>query len=131
MYAHGEILALKDFPLIDYQTFGQDGWVYRDQLSGEHLNQAAAGLSAVRAAMKSAGYDLIIMDEVNVAIDMGLLSVAEVKQAILARPAGTEVILTGRNADPELIEMAATVTEMCCVKHAYDSGIQASKGIDY
>jgi cob(I)alamin adenosyltransferase len=74
---------------------------------------------------------MVILDEINYAISYGMLDPAEVVEALRARPEMVHVILTGRNAHPLLVDMADTVTEMREVKHAYQKGILAQKGIEY
>ena len=81
--------------------------------------------------MASGSYDLIILDEIIVAIDFDLLKLEEVKKAIAKKPPELHLILTGRNAPAELIEMADLVTEMRKIKHHYNKGIPAQKGIEY
>ena len=131
MYVHGEMLALDAFPGIDYRSFGQEGWVEKSCPAAAHREQALLGLAAAREAMLSGHYSLVVMDEINGAVDHGLLTVDEVVETVAARPEGVGLILTGRNASPRLMEMADTVTEMRCVKHAFDSGMAACRGIDY
>jgi cob(I)alamin adenosyltransferase len=84
-----------------------------------------------KAAILSGDWDLVILDEINYAIGYGMLDPEEVKAALLERPEMVHVILTGRNAHPSLIEIADTVTEMREVKHAYQKGILAQRGIEY
>jgi len=84
-----------------------------------------------RAAILSGDWDLIILDEINYAIGYGMLDPEIVAQTLLERPEMVHVILTGRNAHPRLVEIADTVTEMREVKHAYQKGILAQRGIEY
>ena len=79
----------------------------------------------------SGSWDLIILDEINYAISYGMLDPARVVEALRHRPEMLHVILTGRNAHPTIIDLADTVTEMRQIKHAYDKGIMAQKGIEY
>ena len=78
----------------------------------------------------SGDYDMIILDEINVAIDYGLIKLKEVLKLVHNKPLKVELILTGRDAHPEIIEAADVVTEMKQVKHYYDRGIQARVGIE-
>jgi len=84
-----------------------------------------------RAAILSGEYDLVILDEINYAIGYGMLDPEIVAQTLLERPEMVHVILTGRNAHPRLVEIADTVTEMREVRHAYQKGILAQRGIEY
>jgi cob(I)alamin adenosyltransferase len=84
-----------------------------------------------RAAILSGEWDLVILDEINYAIGYGMLDAEKVAATLLERPEMVHVILTGRNAHPKLVEIADTVTEMKEVKHAYQKGILAQKGIEF
>jgi cob(I)alamin adenosyltransferase len=84
-----------------------------------------------RAAIYSGEWDMVILDEINYAIGYGMLDAAAVADALRGRPEMVHVILTGRNAHPLLVELADTVTEMREVKHAYQKGILAQRGIEY
>jgi cob(I)alamin adenosyltransferase len=87
--------------------------------------------SEARAAIDSGEWDLVVLDEINYAISYKMLDPAVVAEALRAKPEMVHVILTGRNAHPLLVELADTVTEMREVKHAYQKGIQAQRGIEY
>jgi cob(I)alamin adenosyltransferase len=82
-------------------------------------------------AIQSGQWDLVILDEINYAISYGMLDPAKVAEALQRKPEMVHVILTGRNAHPTIIEIADTVTEMRQVKHAYEKGVLAQKGIEY
>jgi len=83
------------------------------------------------AAIRSGQWDLIILDEINYAISYGMLDPARVVAVLKEKPEAVHVILTGRNAHPTIIELADTVTEMKQVKHAYEKGVMAQRGIEY
>jgi len=82
-------------------------------------------------AIQSGEWDLVILDEINYAISYGMLDPAKVAAALKEKPEMVHVILTGRNAHPTIVELADTVTEMRQVKHAYEKGVQAQRGIEY
>ena len=84
-----------------------------------------------RDKLASGQYDLLILDELTYAVKYGWVPAADVVAGVSGRSPKTNVVITGRDAAPELIEMADTVTEMRKVKHAYDQGIGAKKGIEY
>jgi cob(I)alamin adenosyltransferase len=84
-----------------------------------------------REAIASGKWDLVVLDEINYAITYGMLDPAAVVAALKAKPEGVHVILTGRNAHPTIIELADTVTEMKQIKHAYEKGVMAQRGIEY
>ena len=82
-------------------------------------------------AIQSGNWDLVILDEINYAISYGMLDPARVVESLRHKPEMVHVILTGRNAHPTIVELADTVTEMRQVKHAYEKGVTAQKGIEY
>jgi cob(I)alamin adenosyltransferase len=128
----GEIKALThtDLPL-EIKQFGRAVFFKSRACEAIDIYLAAQGLAAFCEAMDSGRYDLIILDEIIMAIDFGLLKLEEVKEAIAQKPPGLHLILTGRNAPAELIEMADLVTEMREIKHHYNQGVAAQKGIEY
>ena len=83
------------------------------------------------AAIMSGKWDLVILDEINYAISYGMLDPGKVVETLKRKPELVHVILTGRNAHPTIIELADTVTEMKQVKHAYEKGVLAQRGIEY
>jgi len=84
-----------------------------------------------RQAILSGKWDLVVLDEINYAISYGMLDPAKVVDALKQKPEMVHVILTGRNAHPTIVELADTVTEMRQVKHAYEKGVEAQRGIEY
>ena len=84
-----------------------------------------------REAIFSGQWDIVILDEINYAISYGMLDPARVVEALRQKPDQVHVILTGRNAHPSIVEIADTVTEMKQVKHAYEKGVMAQRGIEY
>lgn len=127
---YGELEALRDHPLITIEQYGDVRCIHREEVTSEHVEQAHRGLERAREAMLSDQYDLLVLDEVNVAIWFGLLAVEEVLAFLDQRPNHVEVILTGRRAPRELIERADLVTEMQAVKHYYQQGVVARRGIE-
>ena len=83
------------------------------------------------AAIQSGQWDLVILDEINYAISYGMLEPARVVETLQKKPGMVHVILTGRNAHPTIMDIADTVTEMRQVKHAYEKGVMAQRGIEY
>ena len=82
-------------------------------------------------SLQSGEWDLLVLDEINYAISYGMLDPAKVAKALQSKPEQVHVILTGRNAHPTIVEIADTVTEMRQVKHAYEKGVMAQRGIEY
>jgi len=97
----------------------------------EDIRMVEAAWSEAREAIHSGEWDVVILDEINYAIGYGMLDPAIVAETLRNRPEMVHVILTGRNAHPLLVELADTVTEMREVKHAYQKGILAQRGIEY
>ena len=85
---------------------------------------------ALRLVARLGEYDLVVLDEVTYPITYGWLAVDEVVQTLRDRPANVDIIMTGRDADPALIEFADTVTEMTLIKHHYNAGVPAQRGIE-
>jgi cob(I)alamin adenosyltransferase len=97
----------------------------------EDIRLVEAAWAEAHAAIDSGEWDMVILDEINYAIRYGMLDASVVAEALRGRPEGVHVILTGRNAHPLLVELADTVTEMREVKHAYQKGVMAQRGIEY
>ena len=97
----------------------------------EDIRLVEAAWAEARESILSGDWDLVVLDEINYAINYGMLSPEAVVETLLNRPAMVHVILTGRNAHPSLVEIADTVTEMREVKHAYHKGILAQRGIEF
>ena len=128
----GEIKALECTELpIELKQYGYRLFFKSRACEPIDILRAAQGLAAFQQAMESLTYDLIILDEIIIAIDFGLIAFEEVLRLIAHKPNELHLILTGRNAPQELIEMADLVTEMREVKHHYNQGIQAQIGIEY
>ncbi len=130
-YVHGEFAVLAKLPNVTIASFGQRGWADKDEVKPEHREQAGLALASAREAIQGGSYDLVVLDEVNVAITSKLIELDEVLRLINDKPRNVELILTGRNADPRLVQRADLVTEMQMIKHPYAKGIKARKGIDY
>ena len=127
---YGELTALRDNPCITIEQYGDIKCIHRDQVTQKHIDQAEQGLIKARDAMLSGQYDIVILDEINVTIWFGLLTVKQVLEFLDKRPESVEIILTGRNAPQEFIQYADLVSEMKEVKHYYHQGILARDGIE-
>ena len=101
------------------------------ETDAEDVRLVEAAWAEAREAIYSGDWDMVVLDEINYAISYGMLDPAMVAEALRGRPEMVHVILTGRNAHPLLVELADTVTEMREVKHAYQKGILAQRGIEY
>ncbi len=97
----------------------------------DHVRAAAEALRLSRDRVMSDEYDLVILDEINYAVDLGLVEAGDVMELIRGRPERLNLVLTGNRARPEVVEAADLVTEMREVKHPFKSGIKARRGIDF
>jgi cob(I)alamin adenosyltransferase len=127
---YGELDALRNNTHITIEQYGDVDCIRREDVTQEHISQAHSGLKRAQEALLSGRYDLVILDEINVAIWFNLLTVEEVLTFLDQRPENVEVILTGRRAPPQLIERAHLVTEMREVKHYFQQGVVARDGIE-
>lgn len=130
-FDYGEKRGLAKLANVTTASFGGPGFVDPADIRPEAIEQAGRGLAAARAAVLSGNYDLVVLDEVNVATAWGLVALDDVVQLVRDRPRNVELILTGRYADPAVIELADLVTEMTKVKHPFDEGIAGRRGIEY
>ena len=130
-YDYGEHASLARLPGVESISFGFRHLVDPANVKPEEREQAALALAKGREALTSGRYDLVVLDEVNVAVGFNLITADEVIELIKARPPQVELILTGRYADSRILEMADLVTEMVKVKHPFDGGIKARRGIEF
>jgi len=115
---------------VDWNPMG-DGFTWdSDDLDATRAKAEAAWAAAARA-IASGDYQLVVLDEVTYPMNWGWIPTAEVVEAIRGRPEAVNVVATGRDAPEPLLEVADTVTEMRKVRHAYDTGVTARRGIDY
>ncbi len=110
---------------------GLDSFVKKGEPGEEDLRLAHEGLETARKAIMGGEYDIVILDEVNVAVELGVLTVEEVLPLIDERPCGVELVLTGRYAPEEFCERADVMTEMKCVRHCFDRGVPMREGIEF
>jgi len=115
---------------VTWHTMGE-GFTWDTQDKDRDIAAAQAAFAKGAEMMESGDYDLIVMDEINIAMRYDYLSMKDVIAGLEARDARTGVILTGRDAKPELCDYADLVTEMTEVKHPFKAGIKAQPGVDY
>ncbi len=115
---------------IEWESLG-DGFTWESTDMDETEAKGRHAWDIARAKINSGDYELVILDEMTYAVNYGWIDIDDVVQVIRDRPRKTNVIITGRNAAPELLALADTATEMVLLKHAYDQGIRAMKGIEY
>jgi len=127
----GERLAAPRLaPEFTIRHFGRCGFIRRAKPDAEDVAEAHAALALAQQSIKSGAYDLVILDEINIALYFKLLDVAEVLDLIKSRHPQVELVLTGRYAPPEIIAAADLVTEMKSLKHYYQDGVLAREGIE-
>jgi len=126
----GEFHILSQIPSVTMASFGS-GFVDPRNIKAEERDEAEKALAAAREAMLSGKYDMVVLDEVNVAVAFGLIAVDEVLKLINEKPERVELILTGRRADTKLVQAADLVTECLTINHPYDMGVAARVGIEF
>ena len=130
-FPYGEQKTLSQLPNVTFVRFGSQTFVDPNNVTKVDKEEAKKALNAARKAILSNNYAIVILDEINVAAAWKLIDIDEVIKLIREKPKKVELILTGRGADDKLIDLADLVTDMTKVKHPYDKGISARKGIDY
>jgi cob(I)alamin adenosyltransferase len=127
----GERHVLERFPeLVTCRAMGE-GFTWDTQDRARDIAAARAAWEQAKAMIADPGYRLVLLDELNIVLRYDYLPVAEVVEVLKAKPRDLHVIVTGRNAKPELIEIADLVTEMTLVKHPFRSGVKAQAGIEF
>ena len=121
-YPYGEREAFSHLVNVDVSHFGQETFVDPANVKAEEIAEAKRGLDKAREVIQSGDYDVVVLDEINVATAWNLLDVEEVLELLRSKPQNTELILTGRYADQRLIDAADLVTDMVNLKHPYDGG---------
>lgn len=130
-FPYGEQKVLSRLPGISFAKFGLESFVDPNNVTEAEKEQARKALQKAKEVIFSNEYDIVVLDEINLAAAWKLVDIDEVIKLIKGKPEKVELILSGRNADDRLVELADLVTEMTKVKHPYDKGILARKGIDY
>jgi len=127
---YSEIKSLKRFSdLITVAQFGRGHFIVGDP-PPECIEKAHLGLECVASCIVSGEYDVVILEEANIAVKRGFLSVQDLLDLIDIKPDNVEMVITGRNADPKIIARADLVTEMKNIKHYFDQGQRARVGIE-
>ncbi len=128
---YGELVALEKIDNITVEQHGRDEFVDPKDPAEIDIELARKGWARVLEAASSDPPSLLVLDEINIAVSFGLISLESVLDFVRNRPEGMDLILTGRYAAAKLIEIADTVTEMKEIKHHYNAGVQMRKGIEY
>jgi len=128
---YGEVKIAPNIPGFELHQFGLPTFVDKGNPSDEDLRLAKEGFEFAKAAIENGDFDIVILDEIDVAVDFGLNPLDELLRLLDDVPADMEVVLTGRYAANEIIERADLVTEMREIKHPFQKGIYAREGIEY
>ena len=130
-YPYGEQKSLAELPGVSFSRFGSLDFIDPERIEESDRTEARKGLEDARRATMSGHYDLVILDEVNLACAWRLVEMEAVEALIREKPEKVELILTGRRAPARLLELADVVTEMKEVKHPYTKGVLSRRGVDY
>jgi len=129
---YGEFIAAEKYlPHLTIRMSGLDSFVMRDNPAAIDIELAQKGLDAAKKAINSGKYNMVILDEINVALDFKLIKLKNVIELIKNKPPALDLILTGRYASAEIMKLADTVSEVKEIKHHYASGIKDRAGIEY
>lgn len=129
---YGEFVAGEKYlPNLTIHLSGLDSFVMRENPAPLDIELARRGLTLARKAITSGDYDMVILDELNVAADFKLIPLDDVIDLIKSKPTAVDLILTGRYAPPEVIALADTVSEIREVRHHYNAGVKERAGIEY
>jgi cob(I)alamin adenosyltransferase len=132
-WKYGELAAIEKLaPHFVIEQLGE-GFIKgsSEDKMAEHRAAAESALKAARDAISSQKWDMIILDEINYAVKFGLISVEDVLELLEGKPPLLHLVLTGRDAKEEIVEQADLVTEMKEIKHPFQKGIKAQKGIEF
>jgi cob(I)alamin adenosyltransferase len=128
---YGELDTLRSLPRVEVWQFGRVAFVDPKNPDPRDRELARQGLDKAWEIVRAAQHDLLILDEINVVADFGLVPVEEVIELAKARPRWMDLIWTGRNAPAAMVEMADTVSEVRDIKHHYRKGIESREGMEY
>ncbi|MFP5214032.1 MAG: cob(I)yrinic acid a,c-diamide adenosyltransferase [Acidobacteriota bacterium] len=130
-WVYGELKALERFEEVCIRPLGT-GFTWKKESLDEDRELARRGWELAAREIREGNYDMVVLDELNIVLSYGLLSIEEVLPVLDTRPEGLHLVVTGRNAPEELIRSADLVTEMRQVKHPYhNAGIKAQKGVEF
>lgn len=126
----GEETFFRRFPEVEYHVMGE-GYTWETQDRERDIAKAQAAWQVAHDMLRNTALQLVVLDEINIALKLGYIETRSVLEALRDRPAQQHVVLTGRGAPDALIEAADTATEMRPLKHAFDAGIQAQEGVEF
>lgn len=130
--AYGEVLAVRKYlPTVTLFQFGLDSFVMRDDPASVDMELAQQGFEKAKEIIASGEYDMVILDEINVVMDFGLVPDYEILEMVKNKPPELDLLMTGRYAPESLKALADTVSEVKEVKHHYATGVKNRAGIEY
>ena len=130
-FDYGELHTLRRLTNLDLKAFGRGRFITVKPPEAEDRNLAHEALKWSERVVTSGKYDVVILDEVNVALNLRLIDLEDVVRLVKSKPQHVELVLTGRYAPQEIIELADLVTEMKEIKHPFSKGVPPRKGIEY
>jgi len=130
-FDYGELHIMHKLPNFRLKAFGRGKFITEMPPTDKDVKLAQEAFALAQEVVNSNEYDVVILDEINVALNMKLVGVDEVVDLIRNKPEHVELVLTGRHAPPEVIEAADLVTEMKEIKHPYTKGVPPREGIEY
>lgn len=130
-FDYGELYVIDKLPNLTLKAFGRGKFVMAKPPEREDVELAEEALRLAEEVVSSGEYDVVVLDEVNVALSLKLISLDDVLRLVKTKPKHVELVLTGRSAPDEIIEAADLVTEMREVKHPFSKGFPARKGIEH
>jgi cob(I)alamin adenosyltransferase len=130
-FDYGELYVIDKLPNLKLKAFGRGKFITEKPAGKEDVELAEEALALAEKVVNSGECDIVILDEINVALSLRLISLEKVLELIKNKPKHVELVLTGRNAADEIVEVADLVTEMKEIKHPFNKGYQARKGIEY
>ncbi len=131
VWGTGERVVLERFPdLVTCRAMGE-GFTWETRDRARDIAAAQAAWTMAQGMISDPSYSMVLLDELNIVLRYEYLPLAEVVETLKAKPRDLHLVVTGRNAKPELIEIADLVTEMTLVKHPFRGGVKAQKGIEF
>lgn len=130
-FDYGELHVVDRLPNLTLKAFGRGKFITSQPPEKEDVKLGEEALKLAEEIIESREYDIVILDEINVALNLKLIKLQDALEIIKKKPENVEIILTGRNAPEEIIELADLVTELKEIKHPFNKGYQARKGIEY
>ena len=128
---YSELDALQQIKNFSVIQFGRDEFVSKEKPEQIDIDLARKGLAYIKDIIQKNVYDLIILDEINVALEYHLIPLDDVVRLLKEKPEHLELVLTGRSASPDVIKLADVVSEILEIKHPYQKGVTSRKGIDW